>query len=277
MYAHKYVCDPLPCILCDQPGTGHMSADTALHCAQALGRTLKCMGSTHAVRCHCYCRQCPTVQKFIQRPTYSGRSPRDSTSCIVIFAPDLLWYQCSLNTMSTYPRKPTQEEKREIAEIVFPDKPFESVDFTDVWMLADLYPTELDFNCFGWSLLVPQTISIPDRLDTLYYLAERAKQQYGAPYNYMPTTLGASNAVITAWGDGPNDVMHVSRICSKSLLEQYAKEFNLKFDFDSPSAAGFPSSIWSSKFGDRQAFTTHPRDWLSGGVWGTAQGDLRQQ
>ena len=184
---------------------------------------------------------------------------------------------------STYPRKPTAEEKKEIAEIVFPpdnkkcSKTFEQLDFTDVWMLAEMYPTHLDFNCFGWSLLVASTISIPDKLDTLNYLAGRATKLYGAPYDYVPTTMGASNAVITVWGSEPNDIMHVSRIVSKDLLQRYEKEFNLKLDFDAPSAAGFPDSVWSSKFGDRQAFITHPKNWLSGGVWGTEQEDLKQQ
>ena len=42
----------------------------------------------------------------------------------------------------------TEEEKKEIAKIVFPEKPFDQIDFNNVWMLADLYPNDLDFNCF---------------------------------------------------------------------------------------------------------------------------------
>lgn len=179
--------------------------------------------------------------------------------------------------MSTYPRKPTDEEKKDIAEIVFPEKPFEHIDFTDVWMLSEMYPGDLDFNCFSWSILVNYTIPIPDRLDTFNYLAGSAVKQYRAPFNYMPTTLGASNAVITAWGSAQNDIMHATRICSKDLLIKTAANFKLKFNFDAPSAAGFPSSVWSSKLGDRQAFITHPKDWLKGGIWGSAQEDLKQQ
>ena len=44
------------------------------------------------------------------------------------------------------------------------------------------------------------TISIPDRLDTFNYLAGMAKKQCDAPHDYIPTRLGASDAVITAWG-----------------------------------------------------------------------------
>ena len=89
--------------------------------------------------------------------------------------------------------------------------------------------------------------------------------------------MGASNAVITVRGSEPNDIMHVSRIVSKDLLQRYEKELNLKFDFNASSADGFPDSVWSSKFGDRQTFITHPKGWLSCGIWGTEQEDLKQQ
>lgn len=174
--------------------------------------------------------------------------------------------------MSTYPRVPSTKEKQELAAIVFPTRPFNQIDFTDVWMLAEMYPTHLDFNCFSWSLLANHTIPIPGTLDTFNHLANIAIKKYRAPFNYVPTTFGGSNAVITVWGSAQNDIMHASRICSKSLLLKYAAEFNLKFDFD--EASGFPDSVWSSKFGDRQSFITHPKDWLNGGIWGSAQEDL---
>ena len=176
--------------------------------------------------------------------------------------------------MSTYPRRPTDEEKKEIAEITFPGKPIKDIDFTDVWMLAPLH-NDLDFNCFAWSILAITTISIPDKLDTFAYLAERAKEKYGAPYDYVATELGASNAAIVAWGDGVNDIMHASRYCTKSLLQEHASEFHLELDFSNPAASGFPKETWSSKFGDRLAFITHPRSWLTDGVWGTAQGAFK--
>ena len=175
---------------------------------------------------------------------------------------------------ATYPRRPTDQEKKDIVSTVFENKPIEDVDFTNVWMLTDFHGDDLDFNCFAWSILGITTIPIPSKLDTLVHLAGQAKEKYGAPYNYSPTGVGADNAVIVAWGGGPKDIMHASRICTKTLLLDHAKEFRLKFDFSSAAAADFPDKIWSSKFGDRYALITHPREWLSGGVWGTAQGAL---
>ena len=176
---------------------------------------------------------------------------------------------------STFPRAPTTAEKTQIAAIAFPATPVGALNFTGVWMLAPLN-NDLDFNCFAWSILALTTISIPDKLDTLEYLAGRAKEKYGGPCDYVPTSLGAADAAIVAWGSATNNIMHASRICTKSLLEDYAGEFHLSFDFSSAAASGFPSGpIWTSKFGDRQAFITHPRNWLSGSVWGTAQGDLK--
>jgi hypothetical protein len=106
-------------------------------------------------------------------------------------------------------------------------------------------------------------------------LAANAKRIYGAPYNYKPTHLGDKDAVIRVWGNDANDVMHVSRICSKSLLQKHASNFQLKLNFDAPAASGFPAEIWSSKYGDRQAFTTHSVNWLDKGVWGKALQDLK--
>lgn len=177
--------------------------------------------------------------------------------------------------MAKYPRRPTDQEKKHIVSTVFEDKPVADVDFRDVWMLTDFYGEDLDFNCFAWSILAITTITIPDKLDTLVHLAGQAKEKYGAPYNYSLTDLSAKDAVIVAWGDSPNDIMHASRICTKTLLLDHAKEFRLKFDFSSAAAAGFPDEIWSSKFGDKYALITHPKEWLSGGVWGTAQGALK--
>ena len=177
--------------------------------------------------------------------------------------------------MSTYPRKPTTQEKKDIAETAFPGTPIGKVDFTDVWMLAG-FNNDLDFNCFAWSILAITTISIPDKLDNVEYLAAHAKDKYGGPYDYVPTGAGAADAAVIAWGSATNNIMHASRICTKSLLQDYAGEFGLSFNFSSSAASGFPSGpIWSSKFGDRLAFITHPRNWLSGGVWGTAQGTLK--
>ena len=178
--------------------------------------------------------------------------------------------------MSTYPREPTDQEKNDIAGAAFPGTPVSRVDFTDVWMLA-AYNNDLDFNCFAWSILAITTITIPDKLDTLEYLAGRAKDKYGAPYDYVPTAPRADNADIIAWGSATNNIMHASRSCTKSLLQSYAGEFNLRFDFSKGSPGEhFPSdTIWTSKFGDRLAFITHPRNWLSGGVWGTEQGALK--
>lgn len=175
--------------------------------------------------------------------------------------------------MSSYPRRPTDEEKKDIAEAAFPGTPIASIDFTHVWMLAD-WVNDLEFNCFAWSILEITTISIPDKLDTLNYLAGRAKQLYGAPYDYVPTDV-LGDSVIVAWGNNADDIMHASRYCTKVLLQEYAGDFNLKLNFSSSAASGFPSEMWSSKFGDRLGFITHPRNWLSCGVWGTEQGALK--
>ena len=172
----------------------------------------------------------------------------------------------------TFPRLPTDKEKEDIAAIVF-QKPASKVNFTDVWLLAPLY-NSLEYNCMGWSILVSQSISIPDKLDTFNYLAAHAVDRYGAPYDYTPTTYGAADAAIRVWGSDPEDVMHASRLCTKELLKRYEYDFQLKLDFDAPAAQGFPDVVWSSKYGDRQAFTTHPRDWLEGSVWGKGLEDL---
>lgn len=193
--------------------------------------------------------------------------------------------------MTTYPSRPTDEDKELIAGLVFPNKPVGDVDFTDVWMLAP-YVNDLTFNCFSWSILSTATISIPDRLNNVQHLAGHATEMYGAPFDYELLTIpgplnpdtgirgtpvkGAHDATIIAWGDDVNNIKHASRICTKSLLQDYAGEFNLEFDFSSPAAEGFPSgAIWSSKCGDCCGFITHSRNWLDNGTWGTEQGDLR--
>ena len=175
--------------------------------------------------------------------------------------------------MATFPRRPNEEEKKDLAEIVF-KKPPSQVNFADVWLLAPVY-NDLEFNCMGWSILEPQSISIPDTIDNVNHLAANAKKIYGAPYNYKPMSFGDKDAAIRVWGNDSKDVMHVSRICSKSLLREYAGNFQLELNFDAPAAQGFPDEVWSSKYGDRQAFTTHSRNWLDGGVWGKGLEDLK--
>ena len=172
----------------------------------------------------------------------------------------------------TYPRKPTEQERKKIAEYAFPDTPVNEVDFTDVWMLAD-FRNDLEFNCFAWSILAINTVIIPPKLENVTYYVQNAKKKEGSPYDYSPTGKGAADAAIIAWGSAKDDIMHTSRICSKSLLEESVGEFKLAFDFSSAAAKDFPKgTFWSSKFGDTHAFITHPRNWLSGGCWGTAQG-----
>ena len=175
--------------------------------------------------------------------------------------------------MATFPRLPSDKEKEDLAAIVFKKKPSE-VNFTDVWLLAPLY-NELEFNCMGWSILEPQSISIPDKLENLNYLAGNAKKVYNAPYNYVPTDYGDEDAAIRVWGSNSKDIMHVSRVCTEDLLKKQADNFQLQLNFDAPAAKGFPAVVWSSKYGDRQAFTTHPRNWLDGGVWGKGIEDLK--
>lgn len=174
----------------------------------------------------------------------------------------------------TYPRRPTEEEKEQIAETIFPDKKVDEIDFSDVWMLTGFIEAP-DFNCFAWSILAIATISIPDKLSTMLYLCERAKEKYGAPFDYVKTNLASSDAVIIAWGKDQDDIMHASRYVTKSLLKEYQNEFRLTLNFDSPDAKGFPNEIWSSKLGDGVALLTHPKNWLEGAVWGTKQGVLK--
>ncbi len=175
-----------------------------------------------------------------------------------------------------YPRKPTDEEKKDLAEICLPEKSFKDVDFTDVWLLAPLFNSELVWNCFGWSILTPQTISIPAKLDNLNYLAAHATEKYHvSPYDYIPVTSEEDPKAIRVWGEAKDDIGHVSRICNQALLQKYAHDFDLKLSFGGSSTADFPAEIWSSKLGDRQGFITHPINWLEGGVWGDKVEDLK--
>lgn len=164
---------------------------------------------------------------------------------------------------TTYPRLPNEEEKKEIADLVF-GKPASEVDFEGVWLLAPVY-NDLTFNCFGWSLLVSDTITIPKNIQDFNYLAGHATEAPQAPYNYTPTDRGAANAVVRAWGKGSD--LHAARLGTKDLLKHHASDFQLKLNFKAPAAKGFPDEFWSSKFGDRMAFITHPRDWFQGSMW----------
>ena len=174
----------------------------------------------------------------------------------------------------TFPRLPTDEEKKLIAETVFDEKPVSEVDFSGVWMLAP-FINELEFNCMGWSLLLNQFICIPGTVANVNYLAGRAIEEYHAPYDYVPTAFGAADAVIRVWGSDPKDVMHVSRFCTMDELKKYAVDFGAELDFDAPSAKGFPKETWTSKYGVKNAFTTHPKGWLENSVWGKGVEDLK--
>ena len=129
--------------------------------------------------------------------------------------------------MSTYPRKSTDEDKVDIAETTFPGVSVNALDFKDVWMLAP-FINELDFNCFSWSIqdLVDTFSYMPDSLGTLEHLVRHAKQRYGGPVQlYVPTdSIGAADAAIIAWGSGNDHIRHISRICTKTLLQNYAAE-----------------------------------------------------
>ena len=177
---------------------------------------------------------------------------------------------------STFPREPTPEEKKRIAKDLFEHKPFKKIDFRGVWLLAPL-DCMLDFNCMGWSILEPQSISIPDKLSTYLYLAGNAVKTYAAPFDYTPTGYGDADAVIRVWGEGDDHVMHASRLCTKELLKTYGDNFQLKLNFDARDARGFPEEIWSSKYGDKMALITHPKNWLEGGPWGKGLEDLKVQ
>lgn len=166
----------------------------------------------------------------------------------------------------SFPRLPTDEEKTLLADLLF-DAPPHTVDWTGVWMLTEyVLPGQFQYNCLGWSLLLPQDIPLADRLDTVTYLYGRARAQWGASSNYVPA--GGADAVIQAWGTGPADILHVTRFITRAQLEALpADTFRLKLDFNAPAAQGFPDRTWTSKIGTGTALITHPADWLQGSIY----------
>ena len=127
-----------------------------------------------------------------------------------------------------FPRRPDQEEKKDIVDIMFPDgtNPGD-IDFTNVWLLSPMEdPTPPDFNCFGWGLLVNDEI-LPNSLAQCNYTAANAVERYNALYNYTPTRTGDREAVLRFWGykkrdDKPHDtVNHVSRFVYIALLQRW--------------------------------------------------------
>jgi hypothetical protein len=169
-----------------------------------------------------------------------------------------------------FPRKPNDDEKALLAETLFPDKEFDYIDFSEVWMLSP-WAGSPDFNCFAWSIGANTTIRIPGNVNSATYQCERAKTMHGARNNYKEARLADSDAVILLWGNGNNDILHASRLVTKSFLQEYQGEFRLNLDFRSREAQGFPDTTWSSKLGDRFALIAHPKDWLQDGDFGRQQ------
>ncbi|HEU4561294.1 MAG TPA: hypothetical protein VFS20_25805 [Longimicrobium sp.] len=174
----------------------------------------------------------------------------------------------------SYPRIPTDEEKRLIAEAVF-RKPADQVSWAGVWMLTEyVIDNPFQYNCMGWSVLLREVISIPDRLDNLTYLYGHAIDRLGASADYVPAT---PNRVIQAWGVSNTEILHVTRYTSKAELQANADTFDLNLDFEAPAARGFPDQTWSSKVGIGTALIAHPENWLQGSIFPNLEQTYQQQ
>jgi len=174
----------------------------------------------------------------------------------------------------SFPRLPTDEEKTEIAGAVF-DKSADQVSWDGVWMLTEfVLPGDFQFNCMGWSVLLPEVIAISDQLANLDFLYANATDRLGASHDYVPAP---DNLVIQAWGTSNVEILHATRYTSKTELTANAGDFQLTLDFNAAAAGGFPTQTWSSKIGIGTALITHPENWLVGSIFPSLEQTYRQQ
>lgn len=165
----------------------------------------------------------------------------------------------------SFPRVPTDEEKRLIAEALFDAQP-NTINWAGVWMLSDwVLPGLFQYNCLGWSVLLREDIPLADRLDTVTYIYGNAKAKLGASSNYVPAA--GAPPIIQAWGVNQDDILHVTRFTSRAELTAVAGTFGLTLNFNAPAAQGFPTPTWSSKIGTGTALITHPANWLQGSIF----------